>query len=152
MDMVLLTQAVCPSCGAANRVASGRDPALAKCGKCRHNLSLTEPDDVDDDALARHLRLTRGPVLLDVWAPWCGPCRMMGPQFTSAAQRLAGEARLLRMNADTAVSPNNLRVAGIPALILFEQEKEIGRHAGLIQAGDLVSWVKDRCISRSAQT
>jgi thioredoxin-like negative regulator of GroEL len=77
---------------------------------------------------------------------------MMGPQFTSAAQRLAGEARLLRMNADTAVSPNNLRVAGIPALILFDQEKEIGRHAGLIQAGDLVSWVKDRCPSRSAQT
>ncbi|MBU6318639.1 MAG: thiol reductase thioredoxin [Alphaproteobacteria bacterium] len=150
--MGLLTQAVCPACGAANRIASGRNPSLAKCGKCRHDLSLTEPIDVDDDALARHLRLTRGPVLLDVWAPWCGPCRAMGPQFVSAAHRLAGKVRLVRMNSDTAASPNKLNVAGIPALILFDQGREIGRHAGAIQAGDLVSWVMDRCKTRSAHS
>jgi len=138
----MITQAVCPSCGAANRVAAGHPPAIAKCGKCSVNLALDAPVEVDDAAFARHLKLTRGAVLVDVWAPWCGPCRSMAPQFEAAAAQLAGEVRLLKMNADTSQTPNKLGVSGIPALILFVDGKEVGRQAGAVRADALVNWVK----------
>jgi thioredoxin 2 len=137
----MITQTVCPACGAANRVASGHPPETAKCGKCHVNLSLGAPIDVDDAAFARHLQMTHGPILVDIWAPWCGPCQSMAPQFAAAAAQLAGQARLLKMNADQTQTPGRLRVSGIPALILFQGGKEIGRMAGAMRANDLCRWV-----------
>lgn len=137
----MITQAVCPACGAGNRIAGGHPPLAAKCGKCHANLSLGAPVDVDDAALARHLSMTQGPILLDVWAPWCGPCLSMAPQFAEAAGRLAGQARLLKINADQTQTPGRLRVSGIPALILFQDSKEIARQAGAMRADALCSWV-----------
>lgn len=137
----MITQAVCPACGAPNRVASGHPPETAKCGKCHASLALGAPVDVDDAAFARHLEKTQGLILVDVWAPWCGPCRTMAPQFSAAATQLAGQARLLKMNADETQTPNRLRVSGIPALILFRDGKEIARQAGAMRADALCSWV-----------
>lgn len=137
----MITQAVCPACGAANRIASDGPSSAAKCGKCHASLSLDAPVDVDDTAFARHLQMTQGPILLDVWAPWCGPCRSMTPQFALAANKLAGQARLLKMNADQTQTPGRLGVSGIPALILFRGGKEIARMAGAMRADDLCSWV-----------
>lgn len=139
----MITQAVCPACGAANRVAAGHPPETAKCGKCHTNLSLGAPVDVDDAVFARHLQKTQGLVLVDVWAPWCGPCRSMAPQFAAAATQLAGQARLLKMNADQTETPNRLRVSGIPALILFQDGKEIARQAGAMRADALCNWVAE---------
>jgi thioredoxin 2 len=137
----MITQAACPACGAGNRIASGHPPDTAKCGKCHANLSLNAPVDVDDASFSRHLKMTHGPILLDVWAPWCGPCQSMAPQFAAAATRLAGQARLLKMNADQTQTPGRLNVTGIPALILFQDGKEIARQAGAIRADALCSWV-----------
>jgi len=147
----MLSQAVCPTCGAANRIAAGRPPEAAKCGKCHASLSLGAPVDVDDAAFARHVQMTQGPVLVDVWAPWCGPCRSMAPQFAAAASQLAGQARLLKMNADQTQTPGRLGVSGIPALILFEGGKEIARLAGAMRADELSKWVTAQNL-RSANT
>ncbi len=138
----MIAQTACPSCGAANRVATGHPAHTAKCGRCSAKLSLEAPIEVDDNALARQLEATKGLVLVDVWAPWCGPCRAMAPQFAAAAQALAGEARLLKLNADTSETVRHLGVSGIPALLLFKDGRIVDRLAGLMQSDSLVQWVR----------
>ena len=143
----MLTQTVCSQCGAANRIAIGRDPGVAKCGRCSKNLELGHPLEVDDEALASHLESTDGLVLVDVWAPWCGPCRAMAPNFAAAASTLAGQVRLLKLNADESVTVRHLGVSGIPALLLFRNGRIIGRKAGLMRADALVQWVREHVAS-----
>lgn len=143
----MLQQAVCPHCGSTNRIAAraaaSSAPNSAKCGRCAGNLMLHHPLEVDDEGLARHLQQTRGLVLLDVWAPWCGPCRAMAPNFAEAARLMAGEARLLKLNADTSSTVRHLGVSGIPALLLFRDGSIIARKAGLMRPDGLVGWVRE---------
>ena len=138
----MIVQAVCPRCSTKNRIGAGRPAAAAKCGRCAGALMLDQPLDVDDAALAGHLNNTAGLILLDIWAPWCGPCRAMAPQFSAAAHALAGQARLLKLNADTSQTVRHLGVSGIPALLLFRDGRVIDRKAGLVHAEGLVDWVR----------
>jgi thioredoxin 2 len=142
----MLTQAICNHCGTANRLPTDKPPSAAKCGRCGEILNLASPDDVNDESLARHLKLTQGPILVDVWAPWCGPCKMMAPHFAAAAKRLEGQARLLKLNADQNQLPAQWGVRGIPALILFKDGREIARKSGLMQTEALVDWVRHQIV------
>lgn len=138
----MLTQVACPRCGAGNRLAPRKDFSQGKCGACGAPLSLDEPIETDDKSFERHLAMTKGPVIVDVWAPWCGPCRMMAPNYAAAAADLAGEARLLKLNADENAAASRLGVRGIPALILFIDGREVARQAGLMSREGIAAWAR----------
>lgn len=138
-----MTQIVCPACAAANRIPAARDPAGAKCGRCGTALFQGAPTEVDAAGLQVHRRANLGlPILLDVWAPWCGPCRSMAPHFAAAAARLEPRVRLLKLNADEAPEASAaLRVSGIPTLILMKDGQELARQAGAMTTDQITAWV-----------
>ena len=143
----MIDQTVCPHCGATNRIAHGHDARKAKCGRCSESMQLDQPIEVDDATLARHLKRSKGALLVDVWAPWCGPCRAMAPNFAAAAETLAGRVRLMKLNADSSETAGRLGVSGIPALLLFEDGELVGQKAGLMTTTQIIDWVHSRVSS-----
>jgi len=139
-----MRQFVCPNCHAVNRTPDERDPAKAKCGRCHQPLLTGAPIEVTSQGLDAHVRSTKGAaLLLDVWAPWCGPCRSMAPHFAKAAERLEPDVRLLKLNSDeNQAAAARLGVQGIPALFLFRDGREIARTSGAMTAEQLVAWTQ----------
>jgi len=138
----MLSQVACPACGAGNRLKARADFAGGKCGACGAPLMLAEPVEVSDASLAWHLKNTRGPVIIDIWAPWCGPCRLMDPNLRAAAASLAGEARFLKLNADTSEAAARFGVRSVPTLMLFDGGREAARQSGLMSKDGIISWVR----------
>ena len=133
----------CPTCGQANRVPMGRLAAGPKSGVCGAALADGRVADLDT---ATHDKVTRGdglPVLVDYWAPWCGPCRMMAPEFAKAAQALAPAVRLMKLNTeDHPAIASRAGIRGIPALILYRNGREVARLAGARPAADIIAFAR----------
>jgi len=134
-------QIVCGSCGQINRLPAERAAADARCGSCHKPLFEGRPVAVDEQGFTRHVAHNDIPVLVDVWAPWCGPCRTMAPMFERAARELEPNVRLLKLDADKAPAlSSRLSITGIPTLLLMRGGKEISRQSGAMDTQRIVAW------------
>lgn len=134
---------VCPHCAATNRVPAGKPAGAARCGSCHEALFEGHPVAVDAARFDKHRSANDIAVLVDVWAPWCGPCRVMTPMFERAAAELEPEVRLLKVNADEEPQvAAQLGVAGIPALFLMRGGRVVAQTAGAMDTRRIVAWVR----------
>ena len=139
---VATLQIVCPHCQCANRVPAARLGDAPRCGHCKAALFVAAPVELDAAGFERHLQGSDLPLLVDFWAPWCGPCKMMAPQFVRAASLLEPRCRLAKV--DTEAQPAlaaRYGIRSIPTLVLFRRGSEVARQAGAQSAEALVQWV-----------
>lgn len=144
-------QIVCPACSAVNRIPKDKPAGAGKCGKCGNALFSGKPLDADADMFSRQTDRSDIPILVDVWAPWCGPCRMMAPAFEAAAAILEPDMRLLKLNSeDEQGVAGRLGISGIPTMLLYAGGREIGRISGVMNTQQIVGWARDQLSKTSA--
>lgn len=136
---------VCPHCHAVNRLPAARLGQSPACGQCHQPLFDAHPVELTQASFAKHVERNDIPVLVDFWAPWCGPCKMMAPQFAQAATLLEPRVRLAKVNTEAEQGLGaRYGIRSIPTLALFRGGRELARQAGAMGAQDIVHWVRSR--------
>lgn len=133
---------VCPHCDATNRVPADKPARKANCGRCHRALFGGSPTEVSGESLEKHIKGNQIPVVVDFWAPWCGPCRAMAPAYAQAAAALEPAVRLLKLN--TEADPGTAQrygIQAIPTLILFRNGQVAARTSGAMDERSLRQWI-----------
>ena len=140
--MIETINIVCPNCLAVNRIPKKEHYNKAKCGKCGYDLLDTHPVELTPANFEAMITKNDIPVVVDFWAPWCGPCRMMAPAFEEAARSFPLKARFAKVNTEEypqLAQPFGIR--GIPTMIVFKHGRELDRVSGALQTPQIVQWV-----------
>jgi thioredoxin 2 len=137
------TSFVCPNCTAVNRVPDSRLSESPVCGKCNTALLPDHPVELTDENFQKFIERTGVMVVVDFWATWCPPCRMMAPEFVKAAKSLSPHYMLAKLNTEEAPrSAGQFDIQGIPCLVAFRNGIEVARQSGAMRVDEIVRWVK----------
>jgi thioredoxin 2 len=135
---------VCGHCSAINRVPADREASAAKCGKCGAAVFSGKPVNLSSASFDRHISRSDIPVVVDFWADWCGPCKMMAPAYAQAAAELEPEVRLAKLDTEAANDvAARFNIRSIPTLIVFREGREVARQAGAMPAPQLAAWIRE---------
>lgn len=133
---------MCPHCGGLNRVADEKLNQGASCGKCKQPLFSGKPLEMNSEQFLRAIQKTDQPLIVDFWAPWCGPCQGFAPVFTRAAAQLEPKARFIKINTETEQQiAAQFGIRSIPTLAIFKNGKEVTRISGAMDLGNFTRWV-----------
>lgn len=135
---------VCGHCSAINRMPADREASAAKCGKCGAAVFSGKPVNLSSASFDRHISRSDIPVVVDFWADWCGPCKMMAPAYAQAAAELEPEVRLAKLDTEAANDvAARFNIRSIPTLIVFREGREVARQAGAMPAPQLAAWIRE---------
>ncbi len=136
---------VCPHCHTTNRVKTADLKSAPDCGGCHKPLFQAHSTELDEAAFERHVGRNQIPVLVDFWAPWCGPCRQMAPALEQATAQLEPAVRVVKVNTEEAQNlAARFNIRSIPTLALFVNGREVARQPGAMGAADIVRWTQSQ--------
>jgi len=138
-------QVICPHCATPNRVPAARLGDAPNCGRCKQKLFTGQPLELTAATFDKQVGRSGLPVLVDFWAPWCGPCKMMAPVFAQAATRLEPRVRVAKVNTEVEQAlAARFKIQSIPTLALFRDGRELARQPGAQPLESLLHWVESR--------